>query len=122
MCRFVSQRTSVHVYTCYSDHDKETDRERERKREREGGREGERESPRAHERERERERESERASEIEERGVAGSDPSTRGRSPVVLEVLFCSRAISTRGIQSEIVLGYLYYLGFCTVRSGVIHL
>jgi len=59
---------------------------------------------------------------VEERGVAGSDPSTRGRSPVVLEVLFHSRAISTRRIQSEIVLGYLHYLDFCTVRSGVAHL
>ena len=54
--------------------------------------------------------------------MAGSDPSTRGRSPVVLEVLFHSRVISTRGIQSEIVLGHLYYLGFHTVRSGVVHL
>jgi len=57
-----------------------------------------------------------------ERGLTGSDPSTRGRIPVVLEVLFHSRAISTREIQNEIVLGYLYYLGFYTVRSGVIHL
>jgi len=57
-----------------------------------------------------------------ERGVAGSDPSMRCRSPVILEVPFLSRAISTRGIQNEIVLGYLYYLGFCTVRSGVVHL
>jgi len=58
----------------------------------------------------------------DERGVAGSDPSTRGRSPVVIEVLFHSRPISTRGIQSESVLGYLYYLGFYAVRSGVVHL
>jgi len=50
-----------------------------------------------------------------ERGVAGSDPSTRGRSPVVLEVLFHSRALSIAEIQSEIVLGYFYYLDFCTV-------
>jgi len=34
---------------------------------------------------------------------------------VVLEVLFHSRALSKRGIQSEIVLGYLHYLGFGTV-------
>jgi len=46
--------------------------------------------------------------------VAGLDPNTRGRSPVVLEVLFHPRTISMRGIQSEIVLGYLYYLGFYT--------
>jgi len=58
---------------------------------------------------------------LTERGVAGSDPSTQGRSPVVIEVLFHSRDILTRGIQSEIVLGYLYYLGFYTVRSGVVH-
>ena len=38
-----------------------------------------------------------------ERGMAGSDPSTRGRSPVVLEVLFHSRTLSKRGIQSEIM-------------------
>jgi len=50
-----------------------------------------------------------------ERGVAGSDPSTRGRSPVVLEVRFRSRALLKAEIQSEIVLGYLHYLGFCTV-------
>jgi hypothetical protein len=50
-----------------------------------------------------------------ERGVAGSDPSTRGRSPVVLEVRFRSRAQTNAEIQSEIVLGYLHYLGFCTV-------
>jgi len=54
-------------------------------------------------------------------GEAGSDPSKRGRSPVVLGVLFHSRVISTRGIQSEIVRGYLHYLGFCTVQSGVVH-
>jgi len=48
-----------------------------------------------------------------------SDPCTWGRSPVVLEVLLHSRAISTQG---EIVLDYLHYLGFCTVRSGVAHL
>jgi len=57
-----------------------------------------------------------------ERGVDGSDPSMWGRSPVVLAEQFHSRAISTRGIQSEIVLSYLYYLGFCTVRRGVVHL
>ena len=50
-----------------------------------------------------------------ERGMAGTDPSTRGRSPVVLEVRFRSRAFSKAEIQSEIVLGYLHYLGFCTV-------
>jgi len=50
-----------------------------------------------------------------ERGVAGSDPSTRGRSPVVLEVRFRSRAFSIAEIQSEIVIGYLHYLDFCTV-------
>ena len=50
-----------------------------------------------------------------ERGMAGTDPSTRGRSPVVLEVRFRSRAFSIAEIQSEIVLGYLNYLGFCTV-------
>ena len=52
---------------------------------------------------------------LDERGVAGSDPSTRGRSPVVLEVRFRSRAFSIVEIQSEIVLGYLHYLDFCTV-------
>jgi len=51
----------------------------------------------------------------QEGGVAGSDPSTRGRSPVVLEVRFCSRAFSIAEIQNEIVLGYLHYLDFCTV-------
>jgi len=50
-----------------------------------------------------------------ERRVAGSDPSNRGRSPVVLEVRFRSRAFSIAEIQSEIVLGYLHYLDFCTV-------
>jgi len=50
-----------------------------------------------------------------ERGVAGSDPSTRGRSPVVLEVRFRSRDFSIAEIQSEIVLGYLHYLDFCIV-------
>ena len=50
-----------------------------------------------------------------ERGMAGTDPSTRGRSPVVLEVRFRSRAFSIAEIQSEIVLGYLHYLGFRTV-------
>ena len=50
-----------------------------------------------------------------ERGVAGSDPSTRGRDPVVLKVRFRSRAFSIAEIQSEIVLGYLHYLDFCTV-------
>jgi len=50
-----------------------------------------------------------------ERGVAGSDPITRGRSPVVLEVRFRSRAFSIAEIQSEIVLGYLHYLDFCAV-------
>jgi len=50
-----------------------------------------------------------------EREVAGLDPSTRGRSPVVLEVQFHSRAFSIAEIQSEIVLGYLHYLDFCTV-------
>ena len=50
-----------------------------------------------------------------ERGVAGSDPSTRGRSPVVLEVLFRSRALSIAEFQSDIVLGYLHYLDFCAV-------
>jgi len=52
---------------------------------------------------------------VRERGVAGTDPSTRGRSPVVLEVRFRSRAFSIAEIQSEIVLGYLHYLDFCTV-------
>jgi len=51
----------------------------------------------------------------QEGGVAGSDPSTRGRSPVVLEVRFCSRALSIAEIQNEIVLGYLHYLDLCTV-------
>jgi len=46
--------------------------------------------------------------------MAGTDPSTRGRSPVVLEVRFRSRALLKAEIQSEIVLGYLHYLGFCT--------
>jgi len=46
---------------------------------------------------------------------AGSDPSTWGRSPVVLEVLFRCRALSIVEIQSEIVLGYLHYLDFGTV-------
>ena len=41
-----------------------------------------------------------------ERGVDGSDTKTRGRSPVVLEVRFRSRAFSIAEIQSEIVLGY----------------
>ena len=50
-----------------------------------------------------------------ERGVAGTDPSTRGRSPVVLEVRFRSRAQTKAEIQSEIVLGYLHYLGFFTI-------
>jgi hypothetical protein len=50
-----------------------------------------------------------------ERRVAGLDPSTRGRSPVVLEVRFRSRALLKAEIQSEIVPGYLHYLGFCTV-------
>jgi len=50
-----------------------------------------------------------------ERGVAGLDPSTRGRSPVVLEVRFRSRALLKAEIQSEIVPSYLHYLGFCTV-------
>ena len=50
-----------------------------------------------------------------ERGVAGSDPRGRGRSPVVLEVRFRSRAFSIAEIHSEIVLGYLHYLDFCTV-------
>jgi len=45
-----------------------------------------------------------------ERGVAGSHPSTRGRSPVVLEVLFHSRVLFKAEIQIEIVLGYLQYL------------
>jgi len=57
-----------------------------------------------------------------EGGVPGSDPSTRGRCPVVLEVLFHSRTISTQGIQSEILLDYVHYLGFCTVWSGVVNL
>jgi len=53
-----------------------------------------------------------------QRGLAGSDPSTWGRIPVVLEVLFHSRAISTRGIQSEIVLGHLHYLvGFVVFEA-----
>ena len=56
-----------------------------------------------------------------ERGVAGLDPSTRGRSPVVLEVRFRSRALFKAEIQSEIVPGYLYYLGFCTVWRRVVH-
>ena len=47
--------------------------------------------------------------------MAGTDPSTRGRSPVVLEVRIRSRAFSIAEIQSEIVLGYLHYLDFCTV-------
>jgi len=51
----------------------------------------------------------------QERGMAGTDPSKRGRSPVVLEVRFRSRAQTNAEIQSEIVLGYLHYLGFCTV-------
>ena len=50
-----------------------------------------------------------------ERGVAGSQPSTRGRSPMVLEVLFHSRALFKAEIQIEIVLGYLHYLELCTV-------
>jgi len=50
-----------------------------------------------------------------ERGMAGTDPRKRGRSPVVLEVRFRSRAFSIAEIQSEIVLGYLHYLDFCTV-------
>jgi len=50
-----------------------------------------------------------------ERGVAVLDTSTRGRSTVVLEVRFRSRALFKAEIQSEIVPGYLYYLGFCTV-------
>jgi len=50
-----------------------------------------------------------------ERGVAGSDPSTWGQIPVVLEVRFRSRAFSIAEIQSEIVLGYLHYLDFGTV-------
>ena len=58
-----------------------------------------------------------------ERGMAGSDPSTRSGWPVVLEVSLHSRALSKRGIQIEIVtvLGYLYYLEFCTFQSGVVH-
>ena len=56
-----------------------------------------------------------------ERGVAGTDPSTRGRSPVVLEVRFRSRVQTKAEIQSEIVLGYLHYLGFCTVWRLVVH-
>jgi len=52
---------------------------------------------------------------IPEGGVAGSDPSTRGRSPVVLEVRFRSRALFKAEIQSNIVLGYLHYLDLCTV-------
>ena len=47
--------------------------------------------------------------------MAGTDHSKRGRSPVVLEVRFRSRALLKAEIQSEIVLGYLHYLGFCTV-------
>jgi len=53
-----------------------------------------------------------------ERGVAGSDPRTRGRSLVVLEVLFHSRAIPTRGIQSEIVIGYFITLVFALFEAG----
>ena len=44
-----------------------------------------------------------------------SDHSTRGRSSVVLEVLFRSQALSSAEIQSEIVLEYLHNLDFCTV-------
>ena len=51
----------------------------------------------------------------DQRGVAGLDPSLRGRSPVVLEVRFRPRALFKAEIQSEIVPGYLHYLGFCTV-------
>ena len=56
-----------------------------------------------------------------ERGVAGKDPSMRGRSPVVLEVRFRSRAQTNAEIQSEIVLGYLHYLGFFTFSMMVVH-
>ena len=55
------------------------------------------------------------------RGVFGLDPSTQGRSPVVLEVRFRSRALLKSEIQSEIVPGYLHYLGFCTVLRLVVH-
>jgi len=50
-----------------------------------------------------------------ERGVAGFDPSTWGRNPVVLDVRFRSRVLFKAEIQSDIVPGYLHYLGFCTV-------
>ena len=50
-----------------------------------------------------------------ERGVAGLDPTTRGRSPVLLEVQFRSRTLLKAEIQSEIVPGYLHYHVFCTV-------
>jgi len=49
-----------------------------------------------------------------ERGVVGSDLSTRGRSPLVLEVRFRSRALFKGMILSEIVVDFLHYLDFCT--------
>jgi len=52
---------------------------------------------------------------VPEGGVAGSDPGTQGRSPVVLEVQFRSRALFKAEIQSQIGLGYLHYLDLCTV-------
>jgi len=51
----------------------------------------------------------------DDRGVVGLDPSTRGRIPMVLEVLFRSRTLLKTEIQGQIVPGYLHYLGFCTV-------
>jgi len=50
-----------------------------------------------------------------ERGITGLDPSRRGRSPEVPEVRSRSRALLEAEIQSEIVTGYLHYIGFCTV-------
>jgi len=48
-------------------------------------------------------------------GVGWFRPQHAGRSSVVQEVLFRSRALSIVEIQSKMVLGYLHYLDVCTV-------
>ena len=53
-----------------------------------------------------------------ERGVAGLDPSTWGRSPVVLEVRFRCRALFKVEIQSEIVPVTCITLDFVLFKGG----
>lgn len=55
-----------------------------------------------------------------QRGMADTDPSTRGRSSVVLEVHFRSRSFLKMQIQIEILPCYLHYLDYCTVQRSVV--